>query len=149
VVDLRDASDTVVAAVLGGGIALFAAVLTAVFTASAGRRAKSREQRILFLTSAYRSLLSTAWAAEEGVHMVREIEAALVDTMLYGSRREVRLARAIADQFTQNGTAEYASLVFALRRGLRQELGVRRAKQGEIFIRMRPPSSAEAPPEQL
>jgi hypothetical protein len=84
---------------------------------------KRRELRIQYLLEAYRRLESASNRRDLSVY-ARDLESALADIQLLGSRDQVQLAHEFAVSMAKNQTASLDPVIANIRSELRHELGL-------------------------
>jgi len=94
-----------------------------------------RKLRVQYLIEAYRRLefVSNRPVTPE---LAPEFEKAVADIQLFGSPRQVQLAREFASGFAKNGTHPLDPLLNELRDDLRTELKLEPVPTGIIYLRM-------------
>jgi hypothetical protein len=68
--------------------------------------------------------------------LVPEFERSIADVQLFGSPKQVQLAREFAKNFARDGNASLDSLLNELRNALRKELNLAPVEPGITFLRM-------------
>jgi hypothetical protein len=98
---------------------------------------KQRELQVQYLIEAYRRLEYVS-NREGGVtpNLVPEFERSIADVQLFGSPKQVQLAREFAKNFARDGNASLDSLLNELRNALRKELNLAPVEPGITFLRM-------------
>jgi hypothetical protein len=103
--------------------------------AARDRANKRRELRVQYLIEAYRRL---EFVSNRPITPVtaRDFEQAIADIQLFGTGRQVDLARDFAKGFAQNGTHSLDPLLDDLRQSLRAELSLEVVKAKITYLRM-------------
>ena len=96
---------------------------------------KRRELRVQYLIEAYRRLefVSNRRITKD---TAPDFERAIADIQLFGTPRQVALAREFATSFAQKGTHSLDPLLNDLRNSLREELNLEVAPSGITYLRM-------------
>lgn len=128
---------TILAAVLGAGIA----VVGWVVNNALARRAERRTMRIEYLLTAYRRLEHASNRAMTPGHAA-ELEGAISDIQLLGSPVQVDLAKNFAADFASVQTASTEELLEDLRQSLREELQLKPSSPGRVWLRLNLDSGA-------
>lgn len=110
-------------------------------TVSRDRANKRRDLRTQYLLEAYRRLERASHRSDIGPY-ARDLESAIADIHLFGSRRQVTLAQRFADQFAKTGAADLTELLESLRGELRRELGLEAVTHRVSMLRVEPHLSA-------
>jgi hypothetical protein len=98
--------------------------------------AERRKLRVQHLMDAYRRLEPYGRVTPGNA---RDLEQAIADIQLLGSREQVLLAQNFAAAFAQNGTAPLDPLLISLRTELRSELNLPTVKGGLKYLRVLDP----------
>ena len=89
------------------------------------RENKKLEIRLQFLVDAYRNIeFSGNRSLALKPKYAHNIESAIGDIQLFGSRKQVKLAQEISDTLANDGKVKYDDLLNELRRDLRNELSL-------------------------
>lgn len=125
-------------------VALAVVALTHLFTS---RRVanKRREQRISYLVGAFR-LLAKANHHPRLYEIAGEVQQAVADIQLFGTPKQVAMAREFAMELGTKQAADIDGLLVALRDDLRAELGADVITDGFVWLRIdRKDDPSEAP----
>ncbi len=96
---------------------------------------KRRDLRVQYLIEAYRRLeFAGNRPLNEGV--AQEFEKAVADIQLFGTPRQVELAKEFAVNFAAKGTHPLDPLLNELRNELRKELGLESVRTGITYLRI-------------
>ena len=103
-------------------VALAVVTATHVLTVYRDRRNRRQEQRIGYLVSAFRGLAKAN--NHPRLHEVADdVEQAIADLQLFGTPKQIQLARQFATDLGTTQVADLYELLNELRNNLRQELG--------------------------
>jgi len=131
---------------------LFFPLLIATFTAVVGwlvvhRMAakrdqvnKRRELRIQYLIDAYRKLERVSNRDENTPEWGENIESAIAGIQLFGSARQVEMAKEFASDMAAERAASADDLLNDLRKDLRQELNLENVSGDVKFLRIKVPN---------
>jgi hypothetical protein len=97
--------------------------------------AEKRKTRVAFLLEAYRKMEN---AAHRGMckEVADNIESAIADIQLLGTPKQARLAHDFSVAFAENGTVSFDTLLYDLRKTLRQELDLEPVEGKLKFLRI-------------
>lgn len=133
----------VLAALLSALAAILVWYLSARNLRRQDRDAKRREIRLQFLIDAYRMLESSGnRPLRPDSEYARNVEKAISDIQLFGSRKQVGLARELAQGLASTGHAKWDPLLDELRRELRSELDLEALADERSVLRIGPRESA-------
>lgn len=99
------------------------------------RAAKRRDVRIQYLIEAWRRLENAVDRKDNPKYAV-DLEAAISDIQLFGSRAEVELAQEFAEVLAEDKSASVDELLEALRNDLRKELRLEIVPRGIKHLRI-------------
>jgi hypothetical protein len=116
-------------------VALAVVALGHLFSGHRDRENKRREQRIGYLVTVFRAL-SKANHHPRLYEVADDVEQAISDIQLFGTPRQVQLARTFATQLATTEEAELDSLLTELRDSLRHELGRGRVTGNMQWLRI-------------
>lgn len=119
---------TTLAAILGWIVAHY-------LTARRDLANKRRELRVKYLIDAYRQLEGAAHR-DESSNRWADIESAVADIQLFGTPKQVEMARRFAEEFAKNRSAALDSLLSDLRESLRTELQLESVAAGIMHLRI-------------
>lgn len=118
-------------------VALSVALLTHFFSSTRDRNNKRREQRISYLVNAFRTLAKAS--NHPRLHEVApEIEQAMADIQLLGSKEQIGLAHKFVKELSNGGEATLDPLLQSLRDSLRLELGATPIAGGMFWLKIEP-----------
>jgi hypothetical protein len=80
-----------------------------------------RERRTAYLIEAYRRLETSSYKKLNSTNS-SDVEIAIADILLFGTARQIELARTFADEFSSKKVGKLGQLLRELRRDLRKEL---------------------------
>ena len=115
--------------------ALLAVALTHLFSSHRDRENRRREQRIGYLVSAFRGL-SKANHHPRLFEVAAEVEQAIADIQLFGTARQVQLARQFAIDLGTTQEADMDNLLNELRDSLRRELGRKTLTGNVVWLKI-------------
>jgi hypothetical protein len=115
--------------------ALVAAALAHLFTRVRDRENRRREQRIDYLVSAFRGL-AKANHHPRLYEVAEDVEQAVADIQLFGSPKQVQLARQFATALGTTQEADMDDLLNELRDSLRQELGRKKINGNLVWLKI-------------
>lgn len=116
----------IIAAFISAIVAVVVWYLSARDLRKLDRENKKREIRLQFLIDAYRKIESSSNRAPlefESMYACN-IESAISDIQLFGSRKQVEFAQQVSDTLAKTGYVKYDDLLNELRRDLREELSL-------------------------
>jgi hypothetical protein len=114
---------------------LVAALLSHLFTRFRDRDNRRREQRIDYLVSAFRGLAKANHHPR--LHEIADdLEQAVVDIQLFGSPKQIELARRFATALGTTQEADMDDLLNELRDSLRQELGRKKVSGNLVWLKI-------------
>lgn len=126
-------------------VALAVVGLTHLFTSRRDLANKRREQRISYLVGAFR-LLAKANHHPRLYEIAGEVQQAVADIQLFGTPKQVAMAREFAMELGTKQAADIDGLLVALRDDLRAELGAEVIPDGFVWLRIdRKGDPSEAP----
>jgi hypothetical protein len=97
---------------------------------------KRKEIRVNYLIEAWR-LLESASNREDN-KLNKNLEAAVADIQLFGNRKQIELAKELADKLSESGGHAYInSLLSELRTNLREELKLEKVHSKLTHLRMK------------
>lgn len=105
------------------------------FTTRRDRALKRRELSIQYLIEAYRVLANEISHRDQTPDRTLKLENMLSDIQLFGSLKQVQLARTLADELASKRNFELDPLINSLRDDLRKELGLSRVEGNVRWIR--------------
>lgn len=103
-------------------VALAVVAMTHILTGHRDLQNRRREQRIVYLVNAFRGL-SKANHHPRLYEVAEELEQAIADLQLFGTPKQIQLARKFATDLGTTQEADMDDLLNELRNSLRQELG--------------------------
>jgi hypothetical protein len=115
--------------------ALVAAALAHLFTRVRDRENRRPEQRIDYLVSAFRGL-AKANHHPRLYEVAEDIEQAVADIQLFGSPKQIQLARQFATAFGTTQEADMDDLLNELRDSLREELGRKKVNGNLVWLKI-------------
>lgn len=116
-------------------VALLVVALGHAFTLWRDRQNRRQEQRIDYLVSVYR-VFSKANHHPRLYEVAEELEQAVADVQLFGTPKQVALAREFATDLGANQTATMDDLLMELRDSLRAELGATPISGRQLWMRV-------------
>ena len=93
-----------------------------------------RKLRISYLLEAYRKLEGGS-NRDEPTPYRSQLESAIADIQLLGSRRQVSLAKKFATEIARNRSASLDELIADLRQSLRTELELEPVQETVVYLR--------------
>lgn len=105
------------------------------FAQERDRKNRSKVLRNEYLISAYRTLFRVGLDRDVGKNAV-DCENAISDTQLFGSMRQIELAKKYTQDISSQGTADLTKLVKELRGALRDELNIEKASDNIHFLKI-------------
>jgi hypothetical protein len=114
-------------AILGGLVAWLAGYFL-------GIQQKRRDVCIQYLIDAWR-LLEQASNRKDNIFS-KNIDIAVADIQLFGSKEQIDLVQRFANKFANNETPEVLELLIALRKDLRKKLRLKQVPDVFRFVRM-------------
>jgi hypothetical protein len=127
--------DLVVPMLVAASIAVVGWYAAHSLSAKRDRTKKRRELRVQYLIDAYRRLESVSNRPIVSA-VAADFEKAIADIQLFGTPRQVSLAREFANGFASQGTHPLDPLLNDLRNTLRQELSLEPIEAGITYLRM-------------
>ena len=97
-------------------------------------RLKKKEVTIDFLIKAWR-MLEKASNRKDGKYNA-DLETAIADIQLLGTKRQIELAQQLAKEITENQEGDATELLILLREDLRKELMLEKAPRKFKFLRI-------------
>ena len=95
-----------------------------------------RQMKTEYLISAYRSLANSAnRPPTENSPYFRDMESAIADIQLFGTKRDIELVYSFLTEFDQRGQATLDPLLLELRNRLRDELGYEEVAENVRWFR--------------
>lgn len=116
-------------------VALLVVALGHAFTLWRDRQNRRQEQRIGYLVSAYRAF-GKANHHPRLYEVAEELEQAVADVQLFGTPRQIALARQFATDLGTQQTAAMDDLLMELRDSLRKELGAAPLSGRQVWMRV-------------
>jgi len=96
---------------------------------------KRRDLVVQHLVDAYKILTQEIGHRETSIESITKFENLLSEIQLFGSKKQVELARKLSNQTAQNGVSEIDPLVEEMRNSLRNELGLEQVEGTTIWLR--------------
>jgi len=118
-------------------VALVISVASHQLTVRRELRAKRRELRLSYLIKSYRTL-SKAVGHPKLHEMSDELQEAIADIQFLGTVGQAKLASNVAQKLGNEGSADFTSLLYALRDELRRELALGSIDSRIWWVRIRP-----------
>ncbi len=94
---------------------------------------KRKEIRINYLINAWK-LIEESANRKDG-KMNKNLEVAVADIQLFGSKKQIELMQKFVDEFTKNKSADTLELLIDLRKDLREELNLEKVPNIFKFLR--------------
>ncbi|MFA6172214.1 MAG: hypothetical protein WC701_00890 [Kiritimatiellales bacterium] len=127
----------IIAAGIGAIAALIVWYLGARDLAKKERENKIREIRLNFLIGAYQRFEACGnRPMQHDSDLARDLESAIADIQLFGTKGQVNLAQQIARQFADEGCALFDELLNLLREDLRCELDLEKLDGRRAILRI-------------
>lgn len=120
---------------VSAAVALIVVALGHAFALDRDRKNRRQEQRINYLISVYRAF-GKANHHPQLYEVAEELEQAVGDVQLFGTKRQVELARKFATDLGTAQAAEMDELLMELRDSLRAELGAEPLSGRLVCIRV-------------
>lgn len=120
---------------VSAAVALLVVGLGHAFALDRDRKNRRQEQRIDYLISVYRAF-SKANHHPRLYEVAEELEQAIADVQLFGTKRQVELVRRFSIDLAKAQTAEMDDLLMELRDSLRSELNVERLDGRLLSLRV-------------
>jgi len=98
---------------------------------------KRRDLVVQHLIDAYKILTQEIGRRESSIESITKFENLLSEIQLFGSKKQVELARKISNQTAQEGVSEIDPLVEEMRNSLRHELGLEAVEGNTIWLRFK------------
>ena len=98
---------------------------------------KRRDLRVQYLIDAYRKLESVSNRDENSAEWAEKLESAIADIQLFGSARQVAMAKQFASEMAAESAASTDNLLSDLRKELRQELILENVPGDLKFLRIK------------
>jgi len=117
----------IVVAVLGWIVAHY-------FTSKRELKNKQREIKVEYLIEAYQKLENCIQRQPKAVG--KDLESVVANIQLFGSEKQIELAKKIANDISKSGSADLESLLKSLRTDLRKELQLSNNDSNVQFLRM-------------
>jgi len=119
------------------GVTIFGWFIIHVLISNRDRINKQRDLKINYLIEAWRKLESAS-NRENKITSEQEsdIESAIADIQLFGSKKQIVLARKFVEEFVKNKTAELNELLHELRQDLRKEINLEETTEKISHIRI-------------
>ena len=108
-------------------------------TAKRDRENKRRDLRIQYLIDAYRKLEGVSNREENSPEWAKKLESAIADIQLFGSARQVAMAKEFASDMAAQRGASADDLLKDLRKDLRQELLLENVPDDLKYLRIKAP----------
>lgn len=105
------------------------------FAQERDRKNRSKVLRNEYLISAYRTLFRVGLDRDVGKNAV-DCENAISDIQLFGSMRQIELAKKYTQDMSSQGTADLTKLVKELRGALRSELNIEKTSDNIHFLKI-------------
>jgi hypothetical protein len=109
-------------------------VIAHYFTSKREVQNKRREIRVSFLIEAYQKLENAIQRSSTKVGA--DLELVVANIQLFGSEEQILLAKKIANDIANNGSADLEPLLKNLRTNLRDDLQLSKTDDGIQFLRM-------------
>lgn len=119
---------TVILAVIGWGVGNWLNHLRA-------RNDKRRELVVQHLIEAYRILTQDIGRRDTSIESITKLENLLSEIQLFGSAKQVDLARKLSNETASEGVSEIDPLIENMRDSLRKELGLEAVEGKTIWLR--------------
>lgn len=116
-------------------VALAVVAVTHLFTTHREKENRRREQRIAYLVTAFRGL-SKANHHPRLYEIADEIEQAVADVQLFGTPKQIQLARQFATDLGTTQEADMDALLNELRDSLRKELGRKPVTGNVVWLKI-------------
>jgi len=116
-------------------IAIIGWIVAHYFTSKREVLNKKREIRVAFLIKTYQKLENAIQRSPTEVGP--DLESVVGDIQLFGSNKQILLAKEIANDIANNGSADLEGLLKSLRTDLRVELQLPDTNEGIQFLRMK------------
>jgi hypothetical protein len=116
-------------------IAVFGWVVANYFTSRREVKNKQREIKVKYLIEAYQKLENCILRDLKDVG--KDLESSVANIQLFGSEKQIKLAKKIANDISKNGSADLESLLKSLRTDLRKELQLSENDSNVQFLRMK------------
>lgn len=104
------------------------------FTSKRDLSNKKREIKIGYLIDVYKKLENAIQRPPKIVFF--DLENVVMAIQLFGSKEQILLAKKIANDLSNNGSADLQSLLLDLRKTLRKELNLEKTDESIQFLRM-------------
>lgn len=118
------------------GVALGGWLAVHRFSAWRDRINHKRKMQTDFLVTAFQNLANSANRPfVAGAEHLKDMESALADIQLFGSRKQVQLVEDFAKEFSQANSASLDPLLNSLRQDLRKELGYEQIESNVKWVR--------------
>lgn len=127
--------DAVLAAAVTAAVVIVGWYVAHYLTGKRDQTNKRRDLRVQYLIEAYRRLES-AGNRPLTQEVAPEFEKAVADVQLFGTRKQVELARTFALGFAKNGTHSLDPLLNELRQELRKELNLESVPANITYLRI-------------
>jgi hypothetical protein len=95
---------------------------------------KRREMRVNYLINAWRLIEDSASRKDNKQN--KNLETAIADIQLFGSKKQIKLVQTFADDFANNGVCDALTLLINLRNDLRKELHLEKVSDTFKFLRI-------------
>ena len=115
-------------------IAVFGWIVAHYFTSRREVKNKQREIKIEYFIDAYQKLENCIQRNPKDVG--KDLEGVVANIQLFGSEKQIDLAKKIANDISKNGSADLESLLKSLRKDLRKELQLSDNNSNVQFLRM-------------
>lgn len=102
-------------------------------TLEQNKRIKKKDVKVKYLIEAWRKLEHAANRKDN--RYSSDIENAIAEIQLFGSKHQVELAWKFAEEMSRNPNGSLTEILEALRADLRKELGLKKASKGFKFLR--------------
>ena len=128
------------------GVALVGWLVVHRFSAWRDRVNHKRKMQTDFLVRAFQSLANSANRPfSPGAEHLKDMENALADIQLFGSKSQVQMVENFAEEFAQSNSASLDPLLNSLRKDLRDELGYDHIKGNVKWVRFEGAPTAAQP----
>lgn len=115
-------------------IAVFGWIVAHYFTSRREVKNKQREIKVEYLIGAYQKLENCIHRHPKDVG--KDLESVVANIQLFGSEKQIELAKKIANDISKKGSADLESLLKSLRTDLRKELQLSGNDINVQFLRM-------------
>jgi uridine kinase len=115
-------------------IAVFGWVVAHYFTSRREVKNKQREIKVAYLIKAYQKLENCI--QRDLKDLGKDLESTVANIQLFGSEKQIKLTKKIANDISKNGSADLESLLKSLRTDLRKELQLSENDSNVQFLRM-------------